>query len=79
MNAFSRDLSGIRDRSATAGPIVSGCLREAPFGVPVVPEVRMIALPDSAGGVGGSGSPRSMTLSSVSSGRSSCSESNQPT
>ena len=71
MNVFSRAFSGMRDSSATAGPIVSGCLRDAPFGVPVVPDVRMIARPDSAGGTGGSGSPFSISDSSVGSATSS--------
>ena len=53
---FSRAFSGIRESSAATGSSDFGWLREAPFGVPVVPEVRMIALPgllgrDDAGGV----------------------------
>ena len=47
---FSRAFSGIRDSSAATGSSDFGWLREAPFGVPVVPEVRMIALPGSSGG-----------------------------
>src|SRR3954465_4895051 len=58
MNVFSRALSGMRDSSATAGPIVSGCLRDAPFGVPLVPEVRITTRPVSTGGAGAPGVPR---------------------
>ena len=47
---FSRAFSGIIASSAAAGSSDRGCEREAPFGVPVVPEVRMIALPRSLGG-----------------------------
>ena len=47
---FSRAFSGIRDSSAATGSSDFGWLREAPFGVPVVPEVRITALPGSAGG-----------------------------
>ena len=65
MNVRSRAFSGIFESSATSGPIVSGCLREAPFGVPVVPLVRMIARPDSSGGTGSAGSPCSISSSSV--------------
>ena len=68
MNVFSRAFSGIRESSATAGPIVSGCLREAPFGVPVVPLVRITTRPVSSGGTGCSGSPfwiRSSSTGSV--------------
>ena len=46
----SRAFSGIRDSSAAAGSSDRGCEREAPFGVPVVPEVRITALPRSLGG-----------------------------
>ena len=44
----SRALSGILDSSAAAGSSVSGWAREAPFGVPVVPEVRIVVRPGSA-------------------------------
>ena len=47
---FSRAFSGIMASSAAAGSSDLGCERDAPFGVPVVPEVRMIALPRSLGG-----------------------------
>ena len=62
---FSRAFSGIRDSSAAAGSSDLGWLREAPFGVPVVPEVRITALPGSDGGITPAGSPRSIRLSSV--------------
>ena len=55
---FSRARSGITDSSAAIGSIVFGIERDAPFGVPVVPEVRMIALPCSAGASSGDVSPR---------------------
>jgi len=42
-----------------------GWLRDAPFGVPVVPEVRITALPASLGGITPERSPRSIRLSSV--------------
>jgi hypothetical protein len=54
---FSRAFSGIMASSAAAGSSDLGCEREAPFGVPVVPEVRMIALPRSLGGLTGAVSP----------------------
>ena len=54
---FSRAFSGIMASSAAAGSSDFGCEREAPFGVPVVPEVRMIALPRSFGGATGATSP----------------------
>ncbi len=41
----SRAFSGIRSSSAAIGSIDFGCERLAPFGVPVVPEVRIVALP----------------------------------
>ena len=42
-------LSGIRDRSEIAGLRPSGVLREAPFGVPVVPDVRITTRPGLGG------------------------------
>ncbi len=45
-----RAFSGIRSSSAATGSSDWGCLRLAPFGVPVVPEVRISALPCSGGG-----------------------------
>ena len=46
----SRARSGIRSSSAATGSSDCGCLRLAPFGVPVVPDVRISALPCSGGG-----------------------------
>ena len=60
--------SGMRERSAIAGLRPSGCLRAAPFGVPVVPDVRITTRPGSAGGTGASVSPDSISSSSVGSG-----------
>ena len=54
----SRARSGIFENSAAAGSSDSGCLRCAPFGVPVVPLVRMTTRPFSAGGTTSAGSPR---------------------
>jgi hypothetical protein len=62
---FSRAFSGMRESSAATGSSDFGWLREAPLGVPVVPEVRMIALPGSSGGTTLAGSPRSINCSSV--------------
>ena len=56
--------SGIFENSAAAGSSDSGCLRCAPFGVPVVPLVRMTTRPFSAGGTTSSGSPASIRSSS---------------
>src|SRR5215207_10446037 len=42
-----RALSGIRSSRAAIGSIDLGWERLAPFGVPVVPEVRIVALPGS--------------------------------
>ena len=61
----SRERSGIRSSSAATGSSDCGCLRLAPFGVPVVPEVRMTALPWSGGGVRSDVSPRAISSSSV--------------
>ena len=58
-------MSGIFDSSAAAGSSDLGCEREAPFGVPVVPLVRMIALPGAEGGWTSAVSPRSMSSSIV--------------
>ena len=44
-----RAFSGIIASSAAAGSSERGCERAAPFGVPVVPDVRMIALPRADG------------------------------
>jgi hypothetical protein len=57
---FSRALSGIIASSAAAGSSERGCERDAPFGVPVVPDVRMIALPRWGGGETSLVSPRSI-------------------
>jgi hypothetical protein len=65
MCVLSRARSGILARSAAAGSSDSGCLREAPFGVPVVPEVRMMTRPFSAGGRSSDVSPSAMSVSSV--------------
>ena len=59
-----RAFSGIIASSAAAGSSERGCERAAPFGVPVVPEVRMIALPRAEGGLRSAGSPRSISASS---------------
>jgi hypothetical protein len=59
----SRALSGIMASSAAAGSSERGCEREAPLGVPVVPEVRMIALPRSGGGERSAVSPPSTRFS----------------
>ena len=61
----SRDFSGICSSSAATGSSDWGCLRLAPFGVPVVPEVRMSALPWSGGGARSDVSPRATSSSSV--------------
>ncbi len=53
----ARYCSGILDRNEVAGSSVSGEPRLAPFGVPVVPEVRMIILPVFSGGTGCSVGP----------------------
>ena len=45
----SRALSGIFENSAAAGSSVSGCARAAPFGCPVVPEVRITTRPVCVG------------------------------
>ena len=45
----SRECSGIRERIATIGSIGSGWPREAPFGVPVLPEVSSVIRPGPSG------------------------------
>ena len=61
----SRALSGIRSSSAATGSSDCGCLRLAPLGVPVVPEVRISALPCSGGGDRSETSPPAISSSSV--------------
>jgi hypothetical protein len=56
---FSRAFSGIMASRAAAGSRLRGWDRDAPFGVPVVPDVRMIALPRSDGGATSDVSPLS--------------------
>ena len=68
--ARPRERSGIRSSSAATGSSDCGCLRLAPFGVPVVPDVRITALPCSGGGVRSDVSPPSISSSSVLSERS---------
>ncbi len=58
ITVVSRARSGIFESIAASGSIESGCLRLAPLGVPVVPEVRITTRPCSAGGSNGEGSPR---------------------
>ena len=60
-----RAFSGMRDRYETAGSSDCGPPREAPFGVPVVPEVRITARPSRSGGTTGLGSPSDISSSSV--------------
>ncbi len=64
ISTFSRPRSGIEERIATAAPM-PGEPREAPFGVPVVPEVRIVWRPSRSGGSGVIGSPPSISSSSV--------------
>ncbi len=61
--------SGIFERNDTAGSSESGDARFAPLGVPVVPEVRMIALPVSSGGTGRSVGDPSISSPMVGSSR----------
>ena len=61
----SSALSGIFENSEAIGSIESGCLRCAPFGVPVVPEVRMTMRPFSSGGSRPDGSPEATRSSST--------------
>ncbi len=65
MWVFQPDFSGIRESSATAALRLPPP-RGAPFGVPVVPEVRITARASLAGAVRGFGSPFSIRASSVS-------------
>ncbi len=53
----SRARNGIFENRAAAGSRLSGWLRLAPFGVPVVPLVRMTTRPLSTGGTGRTGRP----------------------
>ena len=55
----------MRSSSVTAGSSVSGWLRVAPFGVPVVPEVRITTRPFSPGATTSDGSPAAIRSSSV--------------
>ena len=69
--------SGIFERKETAGSSDSALPREAPLGVPVVPEVRITARPSRSEGTGSAGSPSAISSSSV--GSSVSSESVQAT
>ena len=60
----SRAFKGMTERSEAIGSIVLGIERSAPFGVPVVPLVRMIARPGCSGGDTSATSPRSIRSSS---------------
>jgi hypothetical protein len=65
ISARSRTRSGIAPRSAAmdfVGELGTG--RDAPFGAPVVPEVRITAVPGCAGGRCGEGSPSRIRSSS---------------
>ena len=64
----SRARRGILEKSAATGSIESGCLRAAPLGVPVVPDVRMTTLPRSAGAFRSESSPCRISSSSKGSG-----------
>ena len=57
-------MSGITDSSDAMGSIDFGIERDAPLGVPVVPEVRMIARPCWSGAASEDVSPRVITSSS---------------
>jgi hypothetical protein len=59
----SRAFNGIFENSAAAGSSESGCLRAAPLGVPVVPEVRITTRPFSAGGVRGASDSSAISAS----------------
>ncbi len=58
-----RARSGIFENSAATGSSVSGWLRAAPFGVPVVPDVSITTRPLSVGGSSSEVSPRSISCS----------------
>src|SRR3954447_6459113 len=55
----------MRSSRAATGSSDLGIAREAPFGVPVVPEVRMIALPSVAGATTDERSPWATRSASV--------------
>ena len=61
---LARLAAGSRRAARPTGSSDLGCERDAPFGVPVVPEVRMIDLPGSAGGTTSDVSPLSIRSSS---------------
>jgi hypothetical protein len=67
---FSRACSGMRESSVAAGSRERGWERLAPFGVPVVPEVRRMALPRDEGGFKSERSPSRTMSSSVRTARS---------
>ena len=61
---------GIRSSSEAGASSVSGVLvRDAPFGVPVVPEVRIVTRPVRLGGGSGESSPSSISSPRVGSDR----------
>ena len=65
IRVFSRAFSGILSSIAAAGRTDVGWLRDAPLGVPVVPDVRIVARYSFSGGIGSPGSPSSISCSSV--------------
>ena len=67
---LARAAAGSRPAARRPGRATSACEREAPLGVPVVPEVRMIALPRSAAATRSDAVARAISSSSV--GSSAC-------
>ena len=71
MCVFWRAFTGIFDSSDTTGSSDCGLAREAPFGDPVVPLVRIVARPSRSGGTTSEGSPPAISSPIVGYGRSS--------
>ena len=65
ISVVSRARSGSREKSAAAGSSERGWWREAPFGEPVVPEVRITTRPRSRGGESAFTGPAAISCSSV--------------
>jgi hypothetical protein len=65
-NVGSRARRGIAPSTAAIGSTASGWPREAPFGVPVLPDVSSVILPGLSGASSGESAPRSIKFSTVS-------------
>src|SRR5207253_10534801 len=62
ISVVSRERSGMRERVPTIGSALRGWARDAPLGVPVVPDVRIVIRLGASGGSGSVSGPVSISL-----------------